>query len=83
MPLIPAFKGRDRWISVSLRPAWSTDRVPGLPRLHREILSQKEEGGRKKKKEGKKGRRKKKNAYSKGTDSDGVVDPWELGITTK
>jgi hypothetical protein len=29
------------WISVSSRPAWSTERVPGQPRLHREILSQK------------------------------------------
>jgi hypothetical protein len=31
---------RGRWISASLRPAWSTERVPQQPGLHREILSQ-------------------------------------------
>jgi lipopolysaccharide export LptBFGC system permease protein LptF len=28
--LIPA-EGKGRWSSVSLKPAWSTDRVPGQP----------------------------------------------------
>ena len=31
--------GRGRWISVSLRPASSTEGVPGQPGLHRETLS--------------------------------------------
>ena len=34
-------RGRDRWISVSSRPAWSTELIPLQPRLHKEILSQK------------------------------------------
>jgi hypothetical protein len=34
---------------LSLRPAWSTERVPDQPELHREILSQKK---KKKTKEG-------------------------------
>ena len=29
---------RDRWISVSSRPAWSTEQVAGQPRLHGETL---------------------------------------------
>ena len=32
--------------SLSLRPAWSTEQVPGQPGLHRETLSQKEKGKR-------------------------------------
>jgi hypothetical protein len=32
---------RGQWISVSLRPVWSTEQVPGQPGLHRETLSQK------------------------------------------
>jgi hypothetical protein len=40
--------GRVRQISVSWRPAWSTESVPGQPGLHRETLSQK----KKKKPEG-------------------------------
>ena len=31
--------GRDRWISVSLRPAWSTKWILGQPELHSETLS--------------------------------------------
>ena len=31
--------GRGRWISVSLSPSWSTERVPGQPGLHRKVLS--------------------------------------------
>jgi hypothetical protein len=35
-------RGRGRWISVSSKSAWFTDRVPGQPRLlHRKTLSQK------------------------------------------
>jgi hypothetical protein len=37
-PLIPAF-GRQRWISVSLRSAWSTGQIPGQPGIQRETLS--------------------------------------------
>ena len=33
--------GRGKWISVSLRPAWSTELVPGQLRLQTETLSQK------------------------------------------
>ena len=33
--------GRGRWISMSLRPAWSTELVPGQPRVYQETLSQK------------------------------------------
>jgi hypothetical protein len=35
---------------LSLRPAWSTEWVPGQPRLHRETLSQKKKRKKKKKK---------------------------------
>ena len=34
----------------SLRPAWSTDRVPGQPGLYRETLSRKKKKKKKKKK---------------------------------
>lgn len=34
-------RGRGRWISVSSKLTWSTQQVPGQPKLHREILSQK------------------------------------------
>jgi hypothetical protein len=37
MPLIPTL-GQ----TLSLRPAWSTERVPGQSGLHRETLSQKQ-----------------------------------------
>lgn len=30
--------GRGRWISLSLRPSWSTEQVLGQPELHRETL---------------------------------------------
>jgi hypothetical protein len=30
--------GKSRWISVNLRPAWSTERVPEQPGLYRETL---------------------------------------------
>jgi hypothetical protein len=33
--------GRGRWISVSLKPAWSTERILGQPGPHGETLSQK------------------------------------------
>jgi hypothetical protein len=40
MPIVPAL-GRQRQVdgSLSLRPAWSTEQVPGWPGLHRETLS--------------------------------------------
>lgn len=40
MPLMPALRKQADW---SLRPAWTTEVVPGPPGLHREILSSKEE----------------------------------------
>ena len=40
--------------SLSSRPAWSTELVPGQPRLHRETLSQKPKKKKKKKKKRKK-----------------------------
>ena len=33
---------RQGWISLSSRPVWSTEQVPGQPVLHRETLSQKQ-----------------------------------------
>ena len=39
---------------LSSRPAWSTKRVPGQPRLHRETLSRKNKPKKKKKKQTKK-----------------------------
>jgi len=30
--------GRDKWISVSLRPAWSTQQVPGQPGIYSETI---------------------------------------------
>lgn len=38
MPLIPAL-GKQRQVDVSLRPAWSTDEVPGQPGLQRKALA--------------------------------------------
>ena len=38
--------------SLSLRPAWSAERVPGQPGLHRETLSTWEEEGREREKVG-------------------------------
>jgi hypothetical protein len=34
--------------SLNLRPAWSTERIPGHPELHRETLSQKTKQNKKK-----------------------------------
>ena len=31
--------GRGKWVSVSSRPTWSTERLLGQPRLHKETLS--------------------------------------------
>jgi hypothetical protein len=36
-------RGRGWQISVSLKPAWSRDQVPGQPGIHRETLSQKKQ----------------------------------------
>ena len=33
--------GRGRWISMSSRPVWFTEWVPGQPEIHRETLSRK------------------------------------------
>ena len=38
--LNPTLGGRGRQISMSLKPAWSTQEVPGQSRLHRQTLSQ-------------------------------------------
>jgi hypothetical protein len=45
---------------LSSRPAWSTERVPGQPGLHRETLSRKTKTNKQKKKNDVKKRRKKK-----------------------
>ena len=55
MVVVHAFKptnsgSRDERISLSLRPAWSTDRVPGQLGLHGETLSQGEKMRRSQKK---------------------------------
>jgi hypothetical protein len=41
MPLIPAAGGRDSWISVSLRPAWSIKQVQSSQGSYRETISKK------------------------------------------
>jgi hypothetical protein len=41
MPIIPAFRGRGKWISVSSRLACSTESLPGQLGLLREALSRK------------------------------------------
>ena len=38
MPLILALGDRGRWIHVTVRPAWSTEWVPGKPGLHHETV---------------------------------------------
>ena len=48
---------------LDLGPSWSTERVPGQSKLHRETLSQK------KRKERKKGRKKRKEKNAKGNAS--------------
>jgi hypothetical protein len=53
---------------LSSRPAWSTERVPGQPGLHRENPTQ----GKKKKKE----RKRKKNKKKKEKES-GLSKPWK------
>jgi hypothetical protein len=53
--------GRGKWISVSSRSAQAAQLVLGLPRLHRDSLSQKEEGGgEEEKEEGEEGKEEKK-----------------------
>jgi hypothetical protein len=42
------------WISVSSRPPWPTELVPGQPQLHKETQSQKEKQANKQKKIAKK-----------------------------
>jgi hypothetical protein len=42
MPLIPALREAEMGGFLSSRPDWSTELVPGQPRLHRETLSQKQ-----------------------------------------
>lgn len=39
----PRIRGQRQWTQVSLRPAYSTWRVPGQKRLQRETLTQEEE----------------------------------------
>jgi hypothetical protein len=41
MSFIPALREAEAGRSLSSKPSWSTEYVPGQPRLHREILSQK------------------------------------------
>jgi len=41
MPSIQHLEGKGRQISMSLRPAWFTERVPRQPGPHRENLSEK------------------------------------------
>jgi hypothetical protein len=66
-PLIPGPQEAEAGGSLSLRPTWSTEWVPGRPELHRETLSQKTKKKKKKRRkrrrdeEGKK--RKKKYAF--------------------
>ena len=56
----PSTQETGRQMSVSSRPAWSTERVPGQPReLHRETLSQKT------KQKGRKGRKKEEGTKEK------------------
>jgi hypothetical protein len=49
---------------LSSRPAWSTERVPGQPGLHRETLSRKTKK-KKKKKERKEKKKEKRNGLSR------------------
>jgi hypothetical protein len=62
---------------VNLRPAWSTNQVPGQPGLHRETLSQK------KKKERKKEREKKKKKERKERKRKTQVEGWRDGSAVK
>jgi hypothetical protein len=60
--LIPALGGRGWWwISMSSRPAWSTEQVLRQLGLHREKLSQKNKKPHFPQKEKKKGKKKRKN----------------------
>jgi hypothetical protein len=59
MLLIPTFLEAKAGGSLSSRLTWSTERVPGQPKLHKETLSQtpkrnegRREGGREKGREG-------------------------------
>jgi hypothetical protein len=56
--------------SLSSRPAWSTEWVPGQPGLHRETLSWKNKIKKKRKKERKK--RKEKKELTNGTSKDTI-----------
>ena len=51
---------RGRWISLSSRPAWSTEKVPGQPGLHKENPVLKQRNKPKKEKEEKKMEKEKK-----------------------
>ena len=48
---IPCIQEAEAGRSLSLRPAWSTERIPGQPGLHRETLSQVGDWGWRRKKE--------------------------------
>jgi hypothetical protein len=50
MPLIQNSGGRGRWISVSSRPAWSTELVPIQGYTEKPCLEKKKEKKRKEKK---------------------------------
>jgi hypothetical protein len=50
---------RGKWISVNLKPAWSTDQIPGQPGLHSDTLFLKNKNKTNKRK------RKKKNTKKK------------------
>jgi hypothetical protein len=56
----PSTQKAERGGFLSLRPAWSTERVPGQPGLHRETLSQKKKKRKKRKEKKRKERKKKK-----------------------
>jgi hypothetical protein len=54
-------KGSGTWISLSLRPAWSTELVPEEPGLHSETLSQQTKQNKTKQKPNQKNEKEERN----------------------
>lgn len=44
MPLLPAFRRQRQWISMGVKPAWPTLKVPGQTESHSETWSQNQSG---------------------------------------
>jgi hypothetical protein len=73
-------RGAEAGGSLSSRPAWSTEWVPGQPGLHRETLSRKNKNKTKQKQTKKKRKKEKKRKEKKRWKQGVVVNAYNLSI---